>query len=105
MPFDFVYAVPTENSYSRPGITVGYKCDKYKTIIEFPLEGDKLFTVLNYLMLDPNGSRMYSRKVFEIYRSKKLKPLITENFDIIEELDEEQAVFYLSYQWINQRKV
>jgi hypothetical protein len=57
-------------------MTVGFKSEQYKTIIEFPIDAEKNFLILNFALLDEDGKRYYVRKIFEIYRNKKLKILM-----------------------------
>jgi hypothetical protein len=64
------------NSYF--GMTIALKSDFNKVIIEFPLESEKNFLILNFMLLNEHGKCFYSRKVYEIVREKKLKLLLSQ---------------------------
>jgi hypothetical protein len=56
--------------------------DPYKCIIEFPLEADRLFLVLNFMLLGGDGRKFYVRKMFEVVKDKKLKCILYEKNEL-----------------------
>ena len=53
-----------------------YRSENPKVFIEMPLDQEKKFIILSFLLLNEQGKSVYVRKVFEVVREKKLKTLL-----------------------------
>lgn len=63
-------------------MTLCYRGENPKVFIEVPLDQEKKFIILSFLLLNEQGKSVYVRKVFEVVREKKLKTLLNQQLVI-----------------------
>ena len=62
-------------------MTIAFKSESQKVMIEFPLCKERNFLILNFMLLSEEGNWLYIRKYFEILNhGKKLKILMNQHF-------------------------
>mmetsp|Transcript_19981 Transcript_19981/g.18971 ORF Transcript_19981/g.18971 Transcript_19981/m.18971 type:complete len:80 (-) Transcript_19981:247-486(-) len=64
-------------------MTMAIKFEQQKVVVEFPIDQEKQFMILNFFLLNENGQRFFIRKVFEIYKDKKLKVLFSQHLEFL----------------------
>lgn len=85
-------------------MTIGYKSDKHNVLIELPIENERNFLILNYFVINEKGQRFFIRKLFDVYKYKKLRIIFTQYFILKGELFEDKGEFLLVQQLINSKK-